>query len=225
MARKCENCDERLRASDSVCPHCGMPTSSTADMETTTRSRPRLAGRRHRRPNGPGHRTRRLTQLGEAEELLWEGTFSARGMLDLWGLGGLITIVLPIGGNAVGLATSAWLIVLAVIAATWLVLVGILLFRRWNVWYELTDRRFIHKVGLLRRSTWRMEVIDIDDISTEQKLWERIFDVGTIVISSTDRSDPVVVMPGIAHVDEISSLIDDARRDERMRRGIHVESI
>jgi len=70
-----------------------------------------------------------------------------------------------------------------------------------------------------------MEVIDIDDISTEQKLWERIFDVGTIVISSTDRSDPVVVMPGIARVDEISSLIDDARRDERMRRGIHVESI
>jgi hypothetical protein len=34
-----------------------------------------------------------------------------------------------------------------------------------------------------------------------------------------------VLLPGIDHVNGVAALIDDARRRERVRRGLHIEQI
>ena len=48
---------------------------------------------------------------------------------------------------------------------------------------------------------------------------------GTIRITSSDRSDPILVIPGIEKVKEVAGIIDETRLQERLRRGLHIESI
>lgn len=116
-------------------------------------------------------------------------------------------------------------IALIVIAVLW-VLVGLnYARRRLGMHYELTTQRFIHKSGILTRRTDRIEVIDIDDVSYQQGPIQRIFRVGNINITSSDRTDPELELLGIAKVSEVAGLIDDIRRAERRKRSLHIESI
>ena len=64
----------------------------------------------------------------------------------------------------------------------------------------LTNQRFIHESGILRRVSDRIEVLDIDDITFEQGIIERLVGVGTIRVMSSDRSHPELLMYGIENV-------------------------
>jgi hypothetical protein len=107
----------------------------------------------------------------------------------------------------------------------WLYCLAVLGLRRLSVHYVLTTRRFIHERGILRRVNDRIEVLDMDDITFEQRLWERLTDVGTIRIASHDRTNPELILPGIENVKEVATVLDNARLAERRRRGLHVEQI
>ena len=159
------------------------------------------------------------------ETILWQGSFSAKGLIHSWLLALLLTIVMPVGGVYVDAGRIEWTVIAAIVALIWLGLLTLLGFQKLNVHYELTDQRLIHRSGILLRRTNRIELIDMDDVSHEQGLIERFFDVGNIEITSSDRSHPVIELPGINHVEQVAMLIDDARRRERMRRGIHIEQI
>ena len=161
----------------------------------------------------------------EHETVLWTGSFSSKGLIHSWLLALLLTVVMPIGGAYVQADRIEWMVICGILTIVWLGLAFLLLVYKLNVHYELTDQRLIHRSGILLRRTNRIELIDIDDVSHEQGLIERFFDVGTIEITSSDRSHPVILLPGIDHVDHVATLIDDARRRERMRRGIHIEQI
>jgi uncharacterized membrane protein YdbT with pleckstrin-like domain len=154
----------------------------------------------------------------EVEEDLWSGGYSGKAMVGNWILGGIITIGLIAGmfvNPIIGLA----------IPLLWICLLGLLGFRKFNVHYELTTQRFIHKTGILKRATDRIEVIDIDDVTFVQGIVERMLGVGTIKISSSDRSHPELTMLGIDQVSDIADMIDDIRRKERRKRGLHIEAI
>jgi len=73
--------------------------------------------------------------------------------------------------------------------------------------------------------TDRIENIDMDDITYEQKFIERFVGVGTVIISSSDRTHPELRLIGIENVKEVADQMDDIRRAERRRRGLHIESI
>jgi hypothetical protein len=73
--------------------------------------------------------------------------------------------------------------------------------------------------------TDRIEVIDIDDVTYEQGLVQRMLGVGTIRIASSDRTHPELVLSGIDGVQQVADTIDDIRRKERRKRGLHIESI
>jgi hypothetical protein len=75
------------------------------------------------------------------------------------------------------------------------------------------------------RQNNRVEVIDIDDVSFKQGIIETMFNVGNIHIRSSDTSHPNLVLRGISDVKRVSDLIDNARRNERTKRGLYVESI
>jgi len=147
-------------------------------------------------------------------------------MFGNWLLAGVLTIVLLVAVLAAGPGNfsywAAWLVIAALI---WGGFACLLAYRKLTVKYQLTTQRFIHEAGLLKRVTDRIEVIDIDDVSFEQRILERMVGVGTIKLISSDRSHPVLVMRGIEGVKEVASLIDDLRRKERRRRGLHIEAI
>jgi uncharacterized membrane protein YdbT with pleckstrin-like domain len=148
-------------------------------------------------------------------------------MIGNWIVAGLLSILLLGGMVATGQFVNpiAWIIVGGVLVIMWGWLGCLLAYRKLSVRYELSTQRFIHKTGILRRTTDRIEVIDIDDVTYVQGVVQRMVGVGTIKISSSDRTHPELLLIGIDNVIEIADQIDDVRRKERRRRGLHIEAI
>lgn len=205
---KCLACGTAMPAEAAFCPQCGARTGETAPPKSDP---------------GPAQPFRRALGNDEVEEELWAGSYCSKAMIGSWMLGLLVTIGLIVAG--VMLTPPAMLVCAALVGVVWLVLVLIYVYRKLNFHYELTSQRFIHKVGILSRRSDRIEVIDIDDVTFQQGLVERMFDVGTIKVVSSDRTHPELILIGIDGVKQVADLIDDARRKERRKRGVHIESI
>ncbi len=219
----CHKCGERVdMTSDQFGPleSNRSETSDDADVEHNDEAGSQLpadrlkAAARARADNGR-----------DPEEELWEGGFSPKAMVGAWAISALITIVLLAGWIVWVRNWIAWTALAVGLLLLWLYQIVRLFYRRWNFHYYLTSQRFIHETGILRRVTDRIELIDIDDITFEQGLFERFVGVGTIRITSSDRTHPELSLLGIDDVKQIAGLIDDVRRDERRRRGLHIESI
>jgi uncharacterized membrane protein YdbT with pleckstrin-like domain len=166
----------------------------------------------------------------DPERTLWKGRYSPKAMIGTWILAGVITILVLAGGFWLILQFHwPWGVSLTVLIGGLLVLwaaLGLqLAYRMLSFRYELTAQRFVHQSGVLRRTTDRIETIDMDDITYDQKLIERFVGVGTIRITSSDRTHPELLLHGIEDVKNVANLIDDCRHKERRKRGLHIESV
>lgn len=160
---------------------------------------------------------RRENNVPDEEQSLWAGGYSAKAMYGTWVLGVLVTIGLAAGTFALPPVGFG-------IPVLWIVLGMALAYKKLSVYYELTTQRFIHKSGILKRISDRIEVIDIDDVTYEQGLVQRMLGVGTIRIVSSDRTHPKLVLSGIDGVQHVADTIDEVRRKERHKRGLHITS-
>ncbi len=213
---KCPACAAEIVANSVFCPQCGQrldaAPATTAAMTPTEQMQSLKAGARGGNDSDP-------------ETPLWQGGFSWKAMLGYWLLAVVATIVAVViavmGATlpAVGLAAGAIVLVL------WLFVIGYYLYQRISLEYELTNQRLVHHHGILTRVTNRIEVIDIDDIKFTQNILERMLGVGTIQILSSDVSDPKLIIRGIDDVKRVFALMDDARRDERRKRGMYIETV
>ncbi len=159
----------------------------------------------------------------DPEETLWSGGYSSKAMTGWWIVLIVLSIALLVGCF---MFTQLTLVMaMSIIVIMWVFVAGNYARMRLGYHYELTSQRFIHKTGLLSRRSDRIEVIDIDDVSYEQGPVQRLLGVGTIHITSSDRSDPELSLVGIDKVSQVAGLIDDVRRNERRRRSLHIESI
>lgn len=172
------------------------------------------------RPNGPAE------QKEIEESTLWEGGYSARTMFGSWitaaiiSLGMLFVVFWWFSGNSV-----AWYIVLGVILTIWTALLAAFAYHRFSHHYELTNQRLKHRDGILVQTTNRVELIDVSDVMYRQGPIQNLLGVGHITVKSSDVTHPELVLKGIANVRQVADAIDDARRAERRRRGVFVESI
>ena len=161
----------------------------------------------------------------DEEKVLWEGGYSAKGMIGSWILAVVATVVLAVIAFLLMSTGVFWAVPLALILGLWATLGITAMVRKMSVSYELTTQRFLHRVGLFSRMTDRIEVIDMDDVSFQQGLLQRMAGVGSIHIVSSDRSHPELHLHGIDDVEHVADLIDETRRAERRRRGLHIETI
>ncbi len=162
----------------------------------------------------------------EPEQEIWQGAFSSRAMVGKWILAATVTVILPIliwlmqWGNQ-----YTWGGYLILSLGLWIGFALQLAIRKMTVKYYLTSQRLIHETGLLKRVTDRMEVIDINDVTFEQKIFERMMGVGSIKIISSDSTHPELWMRGIDNVRQVATTIDDVRRKERRKRALHIEAL
>lgn len=161
----------------------------------------------------------------DPEDDLWSGSYSHLAMIGSWIGGGVASVAGVILGVMTFTSASAWLILLGVLAVGWLILASWYFYRRMSVSYELTSQRLIHEAGLLWRTVDRVELIDVDDVTYRQGPVERMLGVGTILVTSSDKTTPELLLPGIENVREVADKIDDARRKERRSRGLHIEAV
>jgi membrane protein YdbS with pleckstrin-like domain len=220
---KCGSCGRKAAEDATFCNHCGARLigndASDDEFDEDGAAESRSAAARIR---SGGHRNSGDPQ---AESELWSGTYSPKALVGpaigcaLLTAFGLFAVVLT------GATPPAWVAWAVGAALLWALLGLTLLYRRLTVRYRLTTFRFFHETGLLSRTGNRIEVIDIDDVTVHQGLIERLFGVGTVHISSSDRTHPDLRLPGIEDVRQVADMVDGARRAERHRRGLHIESI
>lgn len=211
---QCPACATEVPADSVFCPQCGQRLDAAATPPSKT-------------PTESFKSMKAAARSGDddAESPLWRGGFSWKAMLGYW----LLAILATIAGiviavvfaplPAVGLAAGA------IVLLIWAFVIVSYLYQRISLDYELTNQRLIHHHGILTRVTNRIEVIDIDDIKFTQNLLERMLGVGTIQILSTDVSDPKLIIRGIDNVKHVFAIMDDARRDERRKRGMYIETV
>ncbi len=159
---------------------------------------------------------------------LWEGGYSGKNMLGSWILAALVTVLILVAVFKIEVMrtnSTVWLVAAALIGLLWLSLFSAMIYQKWSRHYQLTTQRLRHRNGIIIRKMDRIELIDIDDVTYRQGPIQTLMDVGNIQIKSSDTSHPELTMYGISSVRQIADLIDDARRAERRKRGLHIEAI
>lgn len=236
---RCPACSAEVMAEAVYCHKCGARLDGTAGASippeatgafSPSASREHSGGEENPGPSSGGSEQFRQAVAAQrnwgeaAEEELWSGSYSAKAMLGAWLASGLITLGLLILGFWAWKPVVWWGVLVAVLL-TWLYQLVVWARRRLGVAYRLTTLRFYHETGILRHTSDLIEVIDMDDVTFDQTLLERLTGVGTIQIISSDRTHPKLLVPGIDHVREVARTMHEARHAERMRRGLHIESI
>lgn len=208
---KCPQCSTETASDAAFCHKCGAKLGSKANAKSAGDATPK------------DQFVDKLPRPGDAPENdLWHGGYSGRAMYGTW----LLLLGATIGAIVLAVFVPPLVTVLGIVVPLlWVSQLFVLAYRKLAIRYQLTCQRFVHRSGIFHQRTDRIEVIDIDDVVVTQTLPQRIFGVGTIRLASSDRSHPELLMPGIANVDSVAALIDDTRRTERRRRGIHIETI
>ena len=215
----CKQCGADAVKDAVFCHKCGAPVGNAARVGNVTRdltAKQRFAAALSRSDDDDDD---------SPEQVLWQGKFSHRAMIGSWLTAGVFTIALITLAIVAGFPTTGWLGVAAVLAVVWIGLLLLLLYRQVSIHYYLTSERLLHERGLLWREIDRIEAIDVDDVSFHQGPIERMLGVGTVRIRSSDVSTPTFDIQGIDDARNVASMIDDVRRKERRRRGLHIESI
>ncbi|MDZ4783952.1 MAG: PH domain-containing protein [Planctomycetia bacterium] len=218
---KCPKCATEVQIEAVYCPACGARLDEVADARPMSDSN--AEGKQNFNQRVEVSRAKSDT----AEQDLWQGGFSPRAMVGTWILYGVISIVALIASFFLMpvLTPVVWLVTIPALALLWAYQGVRFAVRRLGLHYRLTNQRFFHESGIFSRTTNRIEVIDMDDITFVQGFVDRFFGVGTIKVSSTDITHPVLMITGIDDVQKVAGLIDNARRAERLRRGLHIETV
>jgi len=176
----CPACNKEVPADMALCGYCGASLSKQGSPLTA--------------PPSSGAR--------KPEEKLWSGSYSFRAVAHQWllyvlwlGLLGFIWFNIPAEQrkNEIYLYVAA---ALATLPLLWLVLK--VLYRKLSLRYELTNERIFKTRGILLRSKDEVELIRVDDLQVKQSLFNRIFNVGTVILySPTDKTDPELHLEGI----------------------------
>ena len=83
---------------------------------------------------------------------------------------------------------TGWLTILACAIGVGLVVIAVRWLQNLSAAYEITDQRLIVKRGLVMKSIDEIELYRIKDVRVDYSLVNQITDIGTITITSTDRT-------------------------------------
>jgi uncharacterized membrane protein YdbT with pleckstrin-like domain len=158
------------------------------------------------------------------ERIVWQGTPSQIINLPQYLLWGLVFVVLVAAGTAVlksldqvpG-AAIALLCVLAVVplviaAWKWLVVA--------TTEYELTTQRLRTRRGVFNKHLDELELYRVRDYKLEQPFFLRLFSLSTVILQTSDKSNPVLVLKAIPRGDSLREEMRTYVEEARMRRGV-----
>ena len=118
---------------------------------------------------------------------------------------------------------TGWLTILSCAIGVGLVIIAVRWLQNMSAAYEITDQRLIVKRGLVMKSIDEIELYRIKDVRVDFSVINQIADIGTITITSSDRTTQNMqfVLRDIPAARErregIRKLVDRARRQRGVR--------
>ena len=91
--------------------------------------------------------------------------------------------------------------------------------------YCLSEDRLFLSVGFLSIKDDEILLYRVRDIDTSRNLWQRLFGVGTVVVMSSDKSMPNLVLKNIKNPVDIKELIHEQVEEMKIRRRVRVGEV
>jgi uncharacterized membrane protein YdbT with pleckstrin-like domain len=146
--------------------------------------------------------------LHPGEEIVFDGHPSWRAVLQFYAVGvALVGVAAAIGAlvSGVGLAILAGAVVLGLV-----LLVGFV--KRMSTRYVITTERLHIRRGILSKATQETRVQRVQNVNTEQSLFARIMQVGTVDFDTAGTDDSEFRFVGVSNPNEVVRAVDKAQR-------------
>ena len=91
--------------------------------------------------------------------------------------------------------------------------------------YAMSEDRLFTSVGFLNIKDDEILLYRVRDIDTSRNLWQRLFGVGTVVVMSSDKSMPNLVLKNIKDPVAVKELIHEQVEEMKIRRRVRVGEI
>ncbi len=91
--------------------------------------------------------------------------------------------------------------------------------------YALSEDRLFLSVGFLSIRDDEVLLYRVQDITTRRTLWQRLFRVGSILVTSSDKSQPSLVLKNIKKPLEVKELLHEQVEQMKLSRRIRVGEV
>ncbi len=88
--------------------------------------------------------------------------------------------------------------------------------------YAMSEDRLFFSVGFLSVRDEELLLYRVRDISVRRTLWQRIFGVGSIIVTSSDKSTPLFTLKNIKRPMDIKELLHTNVEETKIRRRMRV---
>ena len=164
----------------------------------------------------------------EGELPVWEARYSKKNFLGRILLRVAVTVAWAVmavsywGYQNLNMRVPLWFVgVIAV--GLWLELAYKIAMAHYGHYYRLTTRRLFISTGVFRRRRDQVELIRIQDVFSQQNLFQRWLSVGDVVVLSSDRAFPKILLMGVDDPKHVMDLIFHNSRAERDTKVVKVE--
>ena len=146
--------------------------------------------------------------LHPGEQVVFEGHPSWRAVLRFYVIGVILVGVAAAVGALVsgtGVAILGGGVVLALV-----VLAGLI--KRSSTLYVITTERLHIRRGLLSKKTQETRIERVQNVNTQQSLFERLLQVGTVDFDTAGTDDSEFRFVGVGNPEEVVRAVDSAQR-------------
>lgn len=91
--------------------------------------------------------------------------------------------------------------------------------------YALSEDRLFLSVGFLNIRDEELLLYRVRDISSSRSLGQRILGVGTVTVTSSDKTTPTLVLKNIKHPLEVKEMLHRQVEEMKVRRRVRVGEI
>lgn len=91
--------------------------------------------------------------------------------------------------------------------------------------YGLSEDRLFLSEGFLNIRDEEILLYRVRDVETKRTIWQRIFGVGTVTVSSADKTMPILVMKNIKNPVEVKEILHKQVEDQKIRRKVRMGEI
>ena len=86
--------------------------------------------------------------------------------------------------------------------------------------YALSEERLFLSIGFFSVKDEEILLYRVRDISVKRTLWQRLFGVGSITVSSSDKSTPIVVLKNIKDPLAVKELLHENVEETKIKRRV-----